>query len=446
MGSAAASGPLGWLTFCYVSLLLIGGGGGSPAPLSELFCQILAAVVLVVWVGMRGLQAITDQRVLPWVAVLLLVVPLAQLVPLPPSLWHALPGRDLMRESLALVGAEDLWRPISIAPQRTLDGVLALIPPLLAMAMAASLTAAERQTLLRAIGAVALLSVTVGAGQMAAGEKGPLHFYVGSDPGVPAGFQANRNAQVDVLLIGLLALVAAWHDRAGRDRAAMIALGALALLLLLGAFLTGSRTGIALAPLVLVWCVVLVRGELFSRASLFKLRNLLLAGAAGIGLAAAAWPTRAVQQVLLRFNLSGEYRSDIWRDTLYAIGQYWPMGSGLGTFTRAIAPAERLEAISPVLPNRAHNEYLEVLLEGGLPLALAWTAAGALFLLALIRALRGLTTVPRAQAIFAAGTAMIVVLHALVDYPFRSIALATLVGVAAALVLVPPTKPGNLKS
>lgn len=449
MNHAGALGhdrALTWLALIYVPLLLILGGGGTPAPIAELACQLLAALALVGWVVLRGPDQLQNSKLLWWVLGLIVVVPALQLIPLPPALWQALPGRDLARESLALVGADQSWWPLSIAPQRTLDGLMAMLPPMLALALAASLSASGRQTLLKAIAGFALLSVAVGAGQLASAGNGPLQFYAGNDAGVLGGFQANRNAQVDVLLIGLIALVAAWHERAGRSRAMLAILGALALVLLLGAFLTGSRAGIALAPLALAWCLFLVRAELFSQTSLFRVRNLALAGAIGIGLAAAAWQTRAVQQVLLRFGFSGEYRPDIWRDTLYAIGQHWPVGSGLGTFTRVIGPAERLEAIGPVLPNRAHNEYLELLLEGGLPLALAWAAVAVLVLLALFRALRAESGVPRAQAVFSAGTLTIVTLHSLVDYPFRSMALAGLVGVAAAFVLVPPARSGNLKS
>jgi hypothetical protein len=86
------------------------------------------------------------------------------------------------------------------------------------------------------------------------------------------------------------------------------------------------------------------------------------------------------------------------------------------------------------------------LLEGGLPMALTWAAMAVLVLLALLRALRGTSGVPRAQAVFSTGTLTIVTLHSLVDYPFRSMALAGLVGVAVAFVLVPPARSGNLKS
>ena len=437
---------LTWLALAYVPLLLILGGGGTPAPLAELACQVLAALALVGWIALRGPDALENARPLWWVCGLIVLVPALQLIPLPAALWQSLPGRGLLRESLALVGAEQNWWPVSVAPQRTLDGLLALLPSLLALAVTASLSATGRETLLKAIAVFALFSVAVGAGQLASSGNGLLQFYADSDPGVLAGFQANRNAQVDVLLIGFISLVIAWHKPASRSWVAMAALGALALLLLLGAFLTGSRGGIALIPLVLAWCLVLVRGELFSRTSLFRLRNLALGSAIGLGLCAAAWPTRPVQQVVQRFGFSGEYRPDIWRDTLYAIEQYWPVGSGLGTFTRVIGPAERLETIGPVLPNRAHNEFLELMLEGGLPLALAWLAVAALVVRAAVRALREAENSARAQALFSAGTLTIVSLHSLVDYPFRSMALASLVGVAAAMVLVPPARLGKLRS
>ncbi|GAA4777572.1 O-antigen ligase family protein [Novosphingobium ginsenosidimutans] len=445
-GAFSHDRALTWLAFVYVLAQLTLGGGGTPAPLMELACQLLAAVALICWVALRGPDHLRDSTPLWWVIGLVAIVPALQLIPLPPALWQALPGRDLLRESLALVGAEQSWWPLSVAPQRTLDGLLALLPPLLALAMAASLSSDGRQLLLKAIAGFALLSVAVGAAQLASAGKGALAFYVGSDPGVLGGFQANRNAQVDVLLIGLTALIGAWYEQAGRSRAMLATVGALALVLLLGAFLTGSRTGIALIPFALAWCLFLVRAELSSQTSLFRLRNLALAGAIGMGLAAAAWQTRPVQQVLLRFGFNGEYRPDIWRDTLFAIEQYWPIGSGVGTFTRVIGPAERLEAIGPVLPNRAHSEYLELLLEGGLPLALAWAAAAALVALALARALRAAGGAARAQAAFSAGTLTVVSLHSLVDYPFRSMALASLVGVAAAFVLVPPARSGNLRS
>ena len=62
----------------------------------------------------------------------------------------------------------------------------------------------------------------------------------------------------------------------------------------------------------------------------------------------------------------GDTRFDLWQDTLTAIGNFWPVGSGLGSFSRAILPSERFAVIDETFPNRAHNDYLEFLLEAGL--------------------------------------------------------------------------------
>jgi len=436
--SAANSGPLAWLTCGYLLLLLVGGGGGSPAPLSELFCQILAALTLVAWVMLSGPAALKGQRALVWVAVLIVAVPAIQLVPLPPAVWHVLPGRDLLADMLGLVGAKDAWRPLSVAPWRTLEAVLALLPPLLAMAMVAGLSSADRIRVLKLIAGFALLSVMFGAAQMAGGSESPLRLYDGAAPGVLYGFQANRNAQVDVLLIGLIAACAAWHQAAFASRGAAIMLTAVILILLLGAVLTASRAGIAMIPIVLIWCLAL-RPSALRTVPRNRWTGVLAASAlAAAGLVAALLQSRAFAQIQARFDLTGEYRPDIWRDTVFAIGQYWPVGSGLGTFTRVIGPAERLEAIGTTLPNRAHNEYLELLLEAGLPGALAWLIVAGIVLAALGRSLRSASTVPRPQAVFAGTSVTLVMLHSLVDYPLRSTSLAGLVGVGAAFVLAPP--------
>jgi O-antigen ligase len=208
--------------------------------------------------------------------------------------------------------------------------------------------------------------------------------------------------------------------------------------MLLGAVLTGSRAGIALVPLALAWCFTLQPLRLPADSSLRRWSVPVLGVIAVASLTVAALQSRSIGRVLARFDFTGEYRPDIWRDTVHAIGQYWPMGSGMGTFTRVIGPAERLEAIGPTLPNRAHNEYLELLLEAGLPGALAWAAIIAFVIVGLRKALRAAGSKGLPQAVFTGGALTIVTLHSLLDYPLRSMALAGLVGVAAAFVLAPP--------
>jgi O-antigen ligase len=435
------------LTCGYLALLLMLGGGGTPAPASEIACQMLAALTALLWLWIIPARLRRSIPGLALTAGLIALLPLLQLIPLPPMAWQALPDRGDLREALALIGREQSWHAWSIAPYRTFSALLSLGPPLLALALASQLDTAGRRSLLQTIAAVGLLSVAVGAVQLAANGSGQLQFY-GADGGALYGFQANRNSQADVLLIALLALVAAWAGQrsggAGRDSWPGIA--ALVLLLLLAVVLTTSRTGIVLIPVALLAVWWMIRRWLPS----LRLPRWTL-GASFAALAAMllwAWQSPAVARVLARFDFAGEYRVDIWRDTWFAIERSWPVGTGLGTFQHAIFPAERLEAVGPTLPNRAHNEALELLLEGGLPAMACWIVVVAIVLLALRRALRQIHGPARLPVQFAAGTLAVTGLHAVVDYPFRSMALAGLIGVAAGFALATgaqrPSKPSAL--
>jgi O-antigen ligase len=104
--------------------------------------------------------------------------------------------------------------------------------------------------------------------------------------------------------------------------------------------------------------------------------------------------------------------------------------------------AERLEVVDPTRPVRAHNDWLEWTLEAGLPglvaLGLVTAVLGFLVFRAVMEASRGdVTSSRRAQIIFACGFLSIEALHAIVDYPMRSMSLAMLTAVAAAFLLAP---------
>lgn len=136
--------------------------------------------------------------------------------------------------------------------------------------------------------------------------------------------------------------------------------------LLLAVVLTGSRAGIALLPLVLLtqFAILRVAGAARKLSNGIAVVGGLVALVAASALAFAG--NARIGAVLARFDASGDTRFDLWQDTLTAIGNFWPVGSGLGSFSRAILPSERFAVIDETFPNRAHNDYLEFLLEAGL--------------------------------------------------------------------------------
>ena len=58
------------------------------------------------------------------------LVPLIQLVPLPPWIWTNLPGREQMVTVFNLIGDQIPWMPISVSPYATWLSFLSLLPPM----------------------------------------------------------------------------------------------------------------------------------------------------------------------------------------------------------------------------------------------------------------------------------------------------------------------------
>lgn len=427
------------LACAFVAVAMILGGGGSSSPTSELAVQMACALAVMVWFLLKDQAARPKiDRNVALLAGFAVALPILQLVPLPPSWWQALPGRADERAALELVGAGNTWMPWSISPARTLASLLSLGPPLAAMVMVSRLDSRGRWAICATIAAVALASLLFGALQLSAGTSGHWRPYGLDNVGFLNGFQANRNAQADVLLIGMVAGAAAlaWGRRTTDDPAKPFLLFAYCAAMTLGCLLTGSRTGIALI-LVGLGAVAAI-----SPPRNMSVRTLSLAGAVAVltGLAALALlrGNRALGKVADRFAPGADFRAELWQDTQFAIGQYWPIGSGLGTFRPAFIAAERLEVVDATQPVRAHNDYLELALEGGL-VGLALLAASAIVVLFMaMRAWRGRSDATAPLVCFSLAALSIVALHSIVDYPMRSMALACLAGCAVGLLATAP--------
>ncbi|WP_216822173.1 O-antigen ligase [Novosphingobium sp. TH158] len=433
-----------------IAALLVGcavvlGGGGSPWPLPEMLLQGIAALACAVWVVLSPLRfpfVSADRRA--WViAGLLIVLPLVQMIPLPPMVWQALPGRELTRESLALVGAQDSWHPWSLDPLRTLASLLALLPAAAFMLMVAGLRRGGRATVMAMIASMSLLGLVVGAGQLAGGEANAFRFYE-RDVGFLNGFQANHNAAADVFLIAMVAAVATvreygefkTHSRLTQSYRLLLSAGLVGLFTI-GVFLTGSRAGILLLPV--AWAGVLAIVWPWLR---FDRKALRIGGAISIVavlvIVAIFAQAGVVERVVRRFGDSGELRPQIWHDTLFVIRQYFPWGVGMGGFVPAFVAVEPLEVIDATLTNRAHNDYLEILVEGGifaamLLAAISWNVAGLLR-----QAWQECPASSRSQVVFSTTALAVIALHSIVDYPLRSMSLAFLAAAAVALLMPAP--------
>ena len=398
----------------------------------------LLALVAAVWTNIRRNGA---PEKLDWpLAIMLLIMPLValiQLVPLPPAIWQSLPNRGIESAALALVGAAHNWMPISVSPARTLSALLSFIPPLVVAILVARLPIRGRTYLLLVLGVLGVISAAVGTVQLASGSADLLRFYHYTHERYATGFQASRNAQGDILVLCAMAVITAAVilRRAGNRALTTPIVGAGLAVMLISLLLTGSRAGIALSGVAVVLAVLLIapRMRLLGARAL----GILLVGALALGTVGfvTAHDNSRLQRTFGRFSMDDGSRGKIWEDSVYAIHQTWPVGTGIGSFQTTFPAAERLEYVRDTFANRAHNDYLELIMETGI--------AGVLFLIAAIvfLAVRVFELLRRqrdpeivAQVMFVCAAAAVILLHSVVDYPLRSMSTACIAGLCAGLL------------
>ena len=229
-----------WLVACLA-------GGSARADVSWLVLVRLAALagltLLLVLVPRERLRM--QRPLLIFVAAAAAVLAI-QLIPLPPSVWAALPGRDFYQDLAAADGVGAVWRPLSLSPDLTWNSLLSLLPPLLFILAVPVLGARISRWLLIGLWITILLSGLLGLLQMAGGADSPLRFYQFNNVDSAIGFFANRNHQAAFLTMGI-PLAAWWAGRGDAPprlrRARWLIAGSAVLFLLTAAVMTQSRMG-----------------------------------------------------------------------------------------------------------------------------------------------------------------------------------------------------------
>lgn len=414
------------------------GGGGVAYGLRNLVIQLVALAIMAINAPlvMRFLRE--APRLLLLLVGLTLLFPVIQLLPLPPGVWQGLPGRELVSESYAIAGLDaGSWAPLSVNPMRTLVAFCALLVPATVIAVGSCLsTEQKRAVVLGLIGAV-VAAFCLGVFQLGTANSSGLLFDERSVPDVLYATFANRNSTALMFVI-TLCLIAGFVTP--RQKTHLFALITAAILLFIGTILTQSRTGMVL--LIVPAGLAALRGIVFllGRKGLQQRSGPKIALWAGLGAAAllivavgisATMGGRAADS-FARFGDTQTDRPEMWEDGLYAAGEYWPAGSGTGSFDDVFQLHESLEYVSERRAGRAHNDYVELSIEGGLVglvLAAAWLAWCAF---ASLRPAPGITRWLRLGA--GAGVA-VVALQSLLDYPLRSQTLLCFAGVLVILLV-----------
>jgi O-antigen ligase len=381
LAAAKASRPSLVLCACAFTMVcsLLLGGATEGGYLSDAVLELLAIPALLLVVSSL-IDALRRNNQVPrstrWALMLCLVialVPLAQLIPLPPWLWTRLPGREAVVATFGLVEGQGNWMPISVSPTATWLSLLSLVAPMTIFLGAIQLGYRERRWLSLVVISVGIISAFLGLIQLAQGPTGPLRFFKVTSEAL--GFFANRN-DFAALLYMVLLFAAAWaieiafktlsQGRGSRAVDIVVLTAALLILIVLIATeaMTRSRAGLVLTIAAVAGMFAMPFGE---RRNASAIGRKLLLGA--ILVAVILTVQFALYRVMERFALDPmeDARVTFAHNTFGAAIAFLPFGAGVGTFIPVYAMFEQpSDVVLNYYINHAHNDFLEVLLETGL--------------------------------------------------------------------------------
>jgi O-antigen ligase len=425
------------------SALVFGGASqGNALALGAAELLALPAFGIGLWTVRPTLRRPGSRLALGILAAVILI-PCLQLIPLSAAVWSRLPGRAGVVEVLRTAGIPIGAMPLSLTPRTTLHCLLALIPPAAALLIAPSLHAAARGRLVIVILWTALTAVLLGILQITRGPDSVLYFYADTNNGSAVGFFSNRNHMADFLACAIplsaAALAARWRAATHLPSLSDTAILALVAIVILGVAVTGSRAGIILClagllgALAILWPARIASERVRAGPRAALVLALLATAVVVAALALGDVPA------LARFGEGADTRFEAAPVVFKAVKTFWPVGSGVGSFIPIYQTFQPTRLVDPSFFNHAHDDFLEVPLETGLAGVLVFAA----FLVWFARRFRSAwstTDAPKTRALPRAGSlvAVMILLHSTVDYPLRTVALATLFAFACGLMIAPP--------
>lgn len=291
----------------------------------------------------------------------------------------------------------------SLTPQRSIEAGLFLLTVVPVYLLVRRVSIRQRVTLVRLIFVAVAINLSVAVLQ-AASKSVPF-----ADKMLPyellGGFFANPN-HFAALVYSIIPLVgwALLHERKSR-------VGYILVVLILVGFqvLVGTAAGMGIAAILSIVTFFAMQSTMNKRAVGVWIVLLVLLFAAGITIYAR---DSAV--------LDGSDRLEFFANTITAIQEVFPKGTGLGSFIQVYPSFESLDQLAAEYTNHAHNDYLEVVLETGLPGVIVLALYALILLL-----LRPDGALQKAALM----SILAILAHSVVDYPLRTMAVAVLFAV-----------------
>lgn len=440
-----------------LTILWLAGGASVGTVMGQVVTRE-ASVMLLIAATLLGLRPSVEDAKPVWVilgATIGLV--LLELLPLPPALWQALPGRAMFAEVALATGQSQPWRCWAIVPGGAINAAASLTVPLAVLVLANCLRHDERTSVPGLLLAVIVGAMLVGLLQFSGAEMtNPM---VNAERGMVDGLFANRNHFALFLAIGcVVAPVWAYNrDNAKKSSNQLQAKWrvpvsfALVVLFVLVILASGSRAGLLLGLLGTGIGLLIVHKNIGN-----DLKNYgrwvfpaVIAGIIGtfvLAILASMMAGRAVSiDRVLSFAMTQDLRARNLPVVLKMVWDYFPAGAGFGGFDPLFRIYEPLGFLQPEYFNHAHNDFVEVVLDGGLAALLLLIGALVWWARSTIRVWRSPAD---GQAVPRMGSAILLLIFAAsaIDYPARTPTIMAVTVIAAMCMSFPLTGRASLPS
>jgi O-antigen ligase len=388
-----------------------------------------------------------------WMVLPLIPLPLTLLRQISPQRWNAIVAAARLTGANPTAWAQLSFAPLSFAPPATFERLLDVLPALAAFAAAREMGWWWRTRMWIAIApviAIAWCESLLGCAQFY------LMRLAGGEAASATGTYVNRNHFAGLLEMALpLAVMAAFavsrrvtrrsspdRDESIRPWLSVAALAGIAACLLVGIVASLSRMGFISTAVALGATLLALAGSRTSGDESGASRPWLRGGRWIIPLVAPLLillltPTRELTQ---RFAFAAsteevglDTRIAIWKDTAHLIADHKWIGSGIGAYERGLYLYKTVKPTHTL--DFAHNDYLQIVAELGIPGALLAAGLGAWILwrcLAVAVWRRGSRNWELSLGLLGAIAA--IALHSLTDFnlyiPANALALAWICGLA----------------
>lgn len=432
---------VGFLVVC-----LLGGGASRADVLSLLYLRPVAILCLVALLLSPGRWEFRRFRA-PFLLLGLLAALMAlQLVPLPPGLWLTLAGHGRFAEAATAAGFVQPWRPLSLTPDLTLNSLLALLPCLVVLVGFAGIREDQRQIFLPLMIGLVAADAFWSVLQFASGPASPTYLYAITSPDTPVGLFSNRNHHATLLALGF-PILGAWVSMPARNRqrqtTRLFIAAAIGLFLIPMILASGSRAGIILGAVGLAAAYLFAMGAIApGMRPRWRIALRLAVWLLPLGLVALTiFTNRAVsiERATSQSLAASDTRFEALPTILNMVRDFFPLGTGFGSFDPAYRIFEPDAALSSSYLNHAHNDLAELALTGGVPALVLLALFLLWFLRRTIKAYAPPWKASPATALARLGAMIVLFLlgASLVDYPLRTPLLSSVFAIACCWLTAP---------